>query len=117
MRRVLIGIAIGLLAGAGSGLLGVGGGPIMVPLSVLWFGLTQHRAHASSLAAIAPIALVGAVAFALEGEVDVAAGLGLASGALLGAPLGARVMAGLSEGRLKIALGIFLVLVGGAMVV
>lgn len=116
MRRMLAGIAIGLLAGAGSGLLGVGGGTVMVPLSVLWLGLTQHRAHASSLAAIAPIALVGAIAFGLEGELDVAAALSLAAGALLGAPVGARMMAGLSEGRLKIAFGVFLVLVGGAMV-
>ncbi len=89
---------------------------IFVPLSVLWLGLTQHRAHASSLAAIAPIALVGAVAFALAGEVDLAAALGLSAGALVGAPVGARVMAELSEGRLKIAFGVFMVIVGAAMV-
>lgn len=117
MSQALIAIGIGTLAGVGSGLLGVGGGTILVPLSVLWLGLTQHRAHATSLAAIAPIALVGAVAFAVVGEVDVAAALGLAAGALVGAPLGARVMAGMSEGRLKIVFGAFMVIVGAAMAV
>jgi len=116
MAHALIGIAIGMLAGVGSGLLGVGGGTIMVPLSVLWLGLTQHRAHATSLAAIVPIAALGAVTFALAEEVDLPAAIGLAAGALIGAPLGARAMAGLSEARLKIAFGIFMVIVGTAMV-
>lgn len=116
MFRSLIAVLVGVLAGIGSGLLGVGGGTILVPLSVFWLGLTQHRAHATSLAAIAPIALVGAVAFGAAGEVDVAATLGLATGALVGAPLGARVMAGLSERRLKIAFGVTMVCVGIAMV-
>ena len=105
------------MAGLGSGLLGVGGGTVMVPLLVLWLGLTQHKAHATSLAAIAPIALVGAIAFATAGEVDIPVAIGLAAGALLGAPLGARIMAGLSESRLKVAFGMFMVAVGIAMVI
>ena len=117
MPPALIAIGIGILAGLGSGLLGVGGGTVMVPLSVLWLGLTQHKAHATSLAAIAPIALVGAVAFASADEVDIPAALGLGAGALVGAPLGARIMAGLSESRLKVAFGAFMVAVGVAMVV
>lgn len=117
MPPALIAIGIGILAGLGSGLLGVGGGTVMVPLSVLWLGLTQHKAHATSLAAIAPIALVGAVAFASANEVDIPAALGLGAGALVGAPLGARIMAGLSESRLKVAFGAFMVAVGVAMVV
>lgn len=117
MPPALIAIGIGVLAGLGSGLLGVGGGTVLVPLSVLWLGSTQHKAHATSLAAIAPIALVGAIAFASAGEVDIPAAMGLAAGALIGAPLGAKIMASLSENRLKIAFGAFMVAVGVAMVV
>lgn len=117
MSPALVAIGVGALAGLGSGLLGVGGGTVLVPLSVLWLGLTQHKAHATSLAAIAPIALVGAVAFALAGEVDIPVALGLGVGALVGAPLGARIMAGLPESLLKIAFGVFMVAVGIAMVV
>lgn len=117
MSRAVIAIGIGALAGFGSGLLGVGGGTVLVPLSVLWLGLTQHKAHATSLAAIAPIAVIGAAAFAAADEVHLPAALALAGGALVGAPVGAKVMAGLSEGRLKIAFGVSMVLVGAAMVV
>ena len=50
-RLATIGGAGGLL----SGLLGVGGGVIMVPLLVLWAGYRQRDAHALSLGAIIPI--------------------------------------------------------------
>lgn len=109
--------AAGAVAGVLSGLLGVGGGIVMVPLLVLLAGTTQHVAHATSLGAIVPIALVGAVTFALDGEVDVAAGTLLALGSLIGAPLGAALMARMSERRLKGAFGILTVVVGIVMVV
>src|SRR5688500_6857675 len=47
-------IAIGLVAGIASGLLGVGGGIVMVPLLATFAGFAQHRAHATSLAPIVP---------------------------------------------------------------
>jgi uncharacterized membrane protein YfcA len=97
-----IGSAGGLLAG----LFGVGGGIIMVPLLVIVCGFSQHRAHAMSLTGIVPIAAVGAIAFALQGQVDAGiAGL-LAAGSLVGAPLGARILDRTPEARLRIAFGI-----------
>lgn len=54
---VLIGVAAGVLGG----LLGVGGGVLFVPGLVIVVGLTQHEAEASSLLAIVPVALVGAL--------------------------------------------------------
>jgi uncharacterized membrane protein YfcA len=53
-------IAIGFVAGMASGLLGVGGGALFVPALVLFLGLSQIEAQATSLLAIAPVALVGA---------------------------------------------------------
>lgn len=47
-------IIIGLLAGVLSGLVGVGGGIIMVPLFVFFLGLTQHNAQGLSLAVMLP---------------------------------------------------------------
>ncbi|MDQ4027986.1 MAG: sulfite exporter TauE/SafE family protein, partial [Actinomycetota bacterium] len=86
-------LAAGVFAGLLSGLLGVGGGIVIVPLLVLLTGHSQHEAHATSLAAILPIAAIGAATFAVAGEVDLRlAGL-LGVGAVVGAPLGARVMA------------------------
>ncbi|HVL64613.1 MAG TPA: TSUP family transporter [Actinomycetota bacterium] len=107
--------AIGLAAGVLSGLLGVGGGVVMVPLLVLAAGLSQHHAHATSLAAIVPIAAVAAARFAAAGEVEVADAALLALGAVVGAPVGARIMHGLGEASLKIAFGVLMVVVGGVM--
>lgn len=102
-------IAIGLVAGIASGLLGVGGGIVMVPLLATFAGFAQHRAHATSLAAIVPIAAVGATTFAIAGEIDYPiAGL-LAVGSLVGAPLGARFMARSSEGLLTTMFGILMI--------
>jgi len=102
-------IAIGLIAGIASGLLGVGGGIVMVPLLATFAGFAQHRAHATSLAAIVPIAAVGATTFAIAGEIDYPiAGL-LALGSLVGAPLGARFMARSSEGVLTTMFGILMI--------
>jgi uncharacterized membrane protein YfcA len=109
-------IAIGAAAGVASGLLGVGGGTVMVPLLVALLAFTQHRAHATSLAAIVPIAAVAAAVFAVEGEVELGTAALLAAGALAGAPLGARAMAALGERSLEAAFGVFLVVVGAAMV-
>ncbi|HUA11557.1 MAG TPA: sulfite exporter TauE/SafE family protein [Solirubrobacteraceae bacterium] len=63
--------AIGLLAGLFSGIFGVGGGAVAVPLLVLWLGYDERRAAATSLAAIVLIAGVGAAAQAAHGLVSV----------------------------------------------
>ena len=69
-KFVLIGLAAGLLSGG----FGIGGGIVMVPLLVA-VGLDRHRAHATSLASILPIAAAGAVTFALSGEVNLGLGV------------------------------------------
>ena len=62
---------IGTAAGAFSGLFGVGGGTIIVPLLILWFGFGEREATGTSLAAIAIIAALAAGAHGLYGNVDV----------------------------------------------
>lgn len=109
-------IAIGAGAGLASGLLGVGGGTVMVPLLVVLAGFSQHRAHATSLAAIVPIGAVAGAVFAFEGVAEYDTAALLAAGALVGAPLGARAMALVGERSLEAAFGAFLVAVGVAMV-
>jgi len=52
-------VAIGLAAGIVAGLLGVGGGVVFVPGLVIFLGLNQHQAEATSLLAIVPVAIVG----------------------------------------------------------
>jgi uncharacterized membrane protein YfcA len=105
-------IVIGLLAGISSGLFGIGGGTVIVPLLVLWCGFDQHSAHATSLAGIVPLAAVGATVFATAGEVDLSLALALAAGGIVGAPLGARLMARSTERGLKIAFGVLTISIG-----
>lgn len=105
-----------MLTGIFSGLFGVGGGIVMVPLIVIVGGLSQHYAHATSLAAILPIAAVAATRFGIDGEIHYGIAALLAVGSLVGAPLGARIMASISEGSLKIAFGALMVVVGVSLV-
>jgi uncharacterized protein len=87
-QRLLRLAAIGTAAGAFSGLFGVGGGTVIVPLLVLWFGYREHVATGTSLAAIIVIAAYAVVAHGLYGNVDVGKGL------LVGLPAVGGVIAG-----------------------
>ena len=109
--------AIGMFGGVLSGLLGVGGGVIMVPLLVLWAGYRQRDAHALSLGAIIPISIAGAITFGAAGKVRLVDAVALAIGAVAGARVGAGLLARIEERPLKLAFGIFLVAVSALMVV
>ena len=81
-------VAIGLVAGVFSALFGVGGGIVAVPLLVLFAGVPERVAAATSLGAIGITALAGVVVFGIRGDVDVGhaalVGLPAAAGALAG---------------------------------
>lgn len=81
-------IGIGLAAGLLSGLFGVGGGTVIVPMLVLLLGFDQRLASGTSLAAIVPTAAVGVVSYAVHGSVAWIAGIILAVGAVIGAQIG-----------------------------
>ena len=66
---------VGTLGGAFSGLFGVGGGIVMVPLLILWVGFDERRATGTSLAAIVIIAAVAAATQAGYGNVHLEEGL------------------------------------------
>lgn len=105
-------VAIGLAAGILSGLFGVGGGIVMIPAMVLLVGFAQDRAQVTSLAAIVPIAAVGALVFGRADNLDLVAAGVLAAGSLVGVQLGARVMRGMSNARLSLIFALFLAAVG-----
>jgi hypothetical protein len=96
-------LAIGAAGGLASGLLGIGGGLIMVPLLARFLKLTQHEAQAASLTLmLAPIGLPGVWVYAHSGVgllwVPLA---GVAVGFMLGAYNGARIAARLKGARLR----------------
>jgi hypothetical protein len=80
---------IGLIGGLLSGAFGVGGGIVMVPLLMTIVGIDQRRAGAISLVAIIPTALLGSGTYFLNDEIDLVGGGIIASGAVVGAIIGA----------------------------
>ena len=108
-------LAVGVVAGLLSGVLGVGGGIIMVPLLTGFLALDQHRAHAHSLAAIVLIALSAATGFAVAGEIDPAVGLALGLGGIVGSTAGAHLMHMLSPRALRAVFGLIMIATGVRM--
>jgi uncharacterized protein len=100
--------AIGIAGGTLSGLLGVGGGIVMVPLLVLWAGYAQRDAHAMSLGAIIPISLASVVTYGVAGQVRPLDALLLALGSIVGARFGAGALTRIDERPLKLVFGLFL---------
>jgi uncharacterized membrane protein YfcA len=109
-------VVVGFCAGVVAGTLGVGGGVLFVPGLVLFLGLPQLEAEATSLVAIIPVALVGAARQRRYGNLRVR------EGALLGAVAAGGVLAGvaaanaLPERALQIGFAALMLAVAGQLV-
>lgn len=90
-HRMLKLAAIGTLAGAFSGLFGVGGGTVIVPLLIFWFGFGERLATGTSLAAIVVIGLLGTLAQGAYGNVHLLTGLWLSIPAVGGVVVGTAI--------------------------
>jgi hypothetical protein len=104
----------GIFVGTVSGLVGVGGGVVMVPLMVLGMGLTTKRAVSTSLAVVMFAGIVGAAGYVATGFRDAQQLLGLPPliiGSVIGAPLGVRTRDWLPESAVRIGFGVFMVIV------
>jgi uncharacterized membrane protein YfcA len=108
----LTALLIGLAGGLCSGLLGIGGGVILVPLLTRFMGLPQKNAHGTSLAILVFTAIAAATAYAVGGTVDWRMALWLALGASVAAPLGARTASRWEPVRLRRVFGAVMALVG-----
>ncbi len=87
----------------------------MIPLLVLWAKVPQHKANGTSLLAIIPIAIVGALVYYFQGsrpQVDLRFAFLLIIGSVVGAYLGARWMNRIPEVQLKLAVVVLMVAVG-----
>lgn len=104
-------IVIGLAAGLLSGMFGVGGGTVIVPLLVLLLHFDQRRAAGTSLAAIVLLASVGVIAYGASGSVAWIPALILAAGAIVGAQLGTWLLPRISQNALRWGFVVFLAVV------
>ena len=108
---------IGTLAGAFSGLFGVGGGVVMVPLLLLWLGYGERQATATSLCAIVAIAAFAASVHALYGNVDAGDALLLAVPAVIGVGLGVALQQRLPERAVSLLFALLLVVISVELII
>jgi uncharacterized protein len=98
-------IGVGLAAGMASGMLGIGGGVLFIPGLVLILNLSQLRAEATSLLAIIPVAIVGALRQNSYGNVRLREGLVIGALSALGVLAGVKLANVLPEKALSYLFG------------
>lgn len=109
---IVLALALGLTAGVMSGLFGVGGGILFVPMLVA-LGLGQVEAAATSLLAVVPTAAVGALRQARYGNLQLRASLIVGVASIAGVEIGVQIATSLPEDVLRRAFGVLLVVVAG----
>jgi uncharacterized membrane protein YfcA len=115
--NIFLYILLGVVAGIFSGLIGIGGGIIIVPMLVLLFGLSQHTAQGTTLALmVPPIGLLAALAYYKQGFVDLKIAAFICVGFFIGGLFGAKFALGIPETILKKIFGIVLLAVSIRMI-
>ena len=109
-RGIAVMVVVGVLVGLLSGLFGIGGGTIIVP-ALVWLGLTQRHAAATSMLAIIPTSVSGVLSYAVNGNVDWIAALLVFIGMFVGGQIGSLLLSRLSEVVLRWAFVVFMAFV------
>ena len=115
---LLILTGIGILTGALSGMLGIGGAIIMIPALVYFLGFSQQMAQGTSLAVmLPPIGILATYNYYKVGHVNIKYALILAAFFLVGSYFGSKLALNLPQATLKKAFGILLLLVAAKMLI
>ena len=105
-------LVLGLSAGVLSGMFGIGGGLVIVPILIIFFGFDPKTAVGTSLfALLLPTGLLGVLEYYRRGEMRMLTGFLIALGLFCGAYFGARITGAISAATMKRAYGVFLILV------
>ena len=108
-RLIFVAFVIGLASGVFGGLVGLGGGAIMVPLLTGWARLSQHEAHATSLAGVVATGVAGALTYAHAGAVHWQNALLLAAVSVIATYAAAHYSHDIAAARLRRYFGMFLI--------
>jgi len=109
MINILLYLLLGLVTGILSGLIGIGGAIIIIPMLVLLFGLSQHMAQGTTLALmVPPIGLLAAWTYYQKGFVDLKIAAFICIGFFIGGLLGAKFAIGIPDQILRKIFGIAL---------
>ena len=109
-------VVLGLLVGILSGMVGVGGGIVLVPALVYFFGFSQHSAQGTTTAMlIPPIGILAAYTYYKNGMVDMRAAGFICIGFLLGGLFGAKIAVVLPKEVLRRGFGALLLVISVKM--
>jgi uncharacterized protein len=109
--------AIGTAAGAFSGMFGVGGGTVIVPLLVLWFGFGERLATGTSLMAIVVIGALAAAGQGLHGNVDILEAVLIGIPAIAGVVVGTGLQQRFPERLIALLFALLLVTIAIELIV
>ena len=115
MTMIII-FSMGLITGILSGLFGVGGGIILIPMLVLLLGVTQHSAQGISMLMMIPTAIVGIYHFHKDKLVNYHMATYMATGAVVGALISANFVQYIPADILKKIFGVFIIYAGAKMI-
>jgi uncharacterized membrane protein YfcA len=117
MPRTLKLAVIGTAAGAFSGLLGVGGGSVIVPLLIVWLAYGEREATGTSMMAITLIAALAVTVQAFYGNVDPPNAALVGVPAIAGAVAGTALQQRLSERTISLLFALVLVVIAVELIV
>ena len=113
MKKTIGFLLAGLVSGVGSGMFGIGGGIVLVPIFGLLLAFDQHKAQGTSLVAlIPPTGLLAVIAYAKAGYVFWLTGALLIPGLFLGGILGAKLANRINPRRMRQVFAVLLFLLG-----
>lgn len=116
-NTILILILIGITAGMLSGFVGVGGGVVIVPALIYFFGLSQMEAQGTSLfLMLPPIGILAVMNYYKTGNVNLWYGIIIASAFVIGGYFGSKISLRISPYLVKIIFGTFMVYVAFKMI-
>lgn len=116
LQIILALMLIGVIAGVLSGLVGVGGGVVMVPLLVFLLGFNQHQAQGTSLAVlVVPVTAVAVFNYYKEGYINWKHAAIIAVCFVVGGYVGSKLAINLDQKMLKKIFAVILLIIGGKM--
>ncbi len=112
LGTLIVVIVIGIAAGALSGLVGIGGGIVIVPLLVMFLGFSQQTAQGTTLAMLSfPVSFVGAYTYWQKGMVDWKIAILLCLGFVIGGYFGSKYAVSVSPYLLKQIFAVLLIVI------
>lgn len=118
MMKIISFVMLGLFSGIFSGIIGIGGGIIIIPILIFLFGFSQHQAQGTTLALLVPpIGFLAAYIYYKSGFVNIQAAAFICIGFFIGGLMGSKIAVGLPSEVLQKIFGGVLLIIGIYMII